>query len=222
MKLNQFIDHTLLKPEATREQIKTLCEEAKQHQFFSVCVNPHYVKTAAEFLGSSHVKTCSVIGFPLGANTTEIKKAETIQAIKDGAVEIDMVINIGELINLNKNFIQNEIVEIVKICHEAGTILKVIIETSLLNEEKKLMACKAVSEARADFIKTSTGFSTGGATIEDVILLNENTSSTVKVKASGGIRTQEDAIRMIEAGASRLGVSSGVAICSGKEAKGNY
>ncbi len=222
MKLNQYIDHTLLKPESTEDEIKKICHEAMEYNFFSVCINPYYVREVKKILRDSQVKVCTVIGFPLGANTTEIKIAETKQALLDGAQEIDMVLNIGELKNKNLTFITNEIKSICEICHSKDAILKVIIETSLLDKDEKVMACKAVSNAGADFIKTSTGFSSAGASIEDVKLLNEKTSARVKVKASGGIRDQATAIAMIEAGASRLGMSSGVAIMQNQSSTESY
>lgn len=213
MKLNKLIDHTLLKPEATKAQIEKLCGEAKEYDFKSVCVNPYYVKYAKELLKGSDVLVCTVIGFPLGQNTTEIKVAETKDAIKNGADEIDMVINIGALKSKDEDYVLNEIKEIRNACK--GKTLKVIIETCLLTDEEKITACKLSKEAGADFVKTSTGFSTHGATVEDVKLMRETVGEDMGVKASGGIRDRETALKMVEAGATRLGVSAGVEIVKG-------
>lgn len=213
MKLNKLIDHTLLKPEATKAQIEKLCGEAKEYDFKSVCVNPHYVKYAKELLKESDVLVCTVIGFPLGQNTTAIKVAETKDAIQNGADEIDMVINIGALKSKDEDYVLNEIKEIRKACK--GKTLKVIIETCLLTDEEKITACKLSNEAGADFVKTSTGFSTHGATVEDVKLMRETVGEDMGVKASGGIRDRETALKMVEAGATRLGVSAGVEIVKG-------
>lgn len=219
--LNQYIDHTLLKADATENQIKQLIKEAKEYNFKSVCINPYYVKLAAQELKNSAVKVCTVIGFPLGANTKEIKVAETKQAILDGATEIDMVINIGALKDKKDQIVLSEIQAIRKECHK-DIVLKVIIECSLLTEEEKILACKLVSTAKADFIKTSTGFANGGATIDDIKLMKANISSTVAIKASGGVKTQEQALAMINAGASRIGTSNGVTIVTNQAAKNNY
>lgn len=213
MKLNKLIDHTLLKPEATKEQIEKLCLEAKEYEFKSVCVNPYYVKYAKELLKDSDVLVCTVIGFPLGQNTTAIKVAETIDAIQNGADEIDMVINIGALKSKDDAYVQHEISEIKNACK--GKTLKVIIETCLLTDEEKITACKLSKLAGADFVKTSTGFSTHGATVEDVKLMRETVGKSMGVKASGGIRDRETALKMVEAGATRLGVSAGVEIVKG-------
>lgn len=213
MKLNKLIDHTLLKPEATKAQIEKLCGEAKEYDFKSVCVNPYYVKYAKELLKGSDVLVCTVIGFPLGQNTTEIKVAETKDAIKNGADEIDMVINIGALKSKDEDYVLNEIKEIRNACK--GKTLKVIIETCLLTDEEKITACKLSKEAGADFVKTATGFSTHGATVEDVKLMRETVGEDMGVKASGGIRDRETALKMVEAGATRLGVSAGVEIVKG-------
>ena len=213
MKLNKLIDHTLLKPEATKAQIEKLCGEAKEYDFKSVCVNPYYVKYAKELLKESDVLVCTVIGFPLGQNTTAIKVAETKDAINNGADEIDMVINIGALKSKDEDYVLNEIKEIRKACK--GKTLKVIIETCLLTDEEKITACKLSNEAGADFVKTSTGFSTHGATVEDVKLMRETVGEDMGVKASGGIRDRETALKMVEAGATRLGVSAGVEIVKG-------
>lgn len=206
------IDHTLLKPDATQQQIETLCREALEYTFASVCVLPYYVPAAAQLLKDSPVKVCTVIGFPLGATLTEAKVAEAHAVLKNGATELDMVINIGALKNKSYLYVQNEIATLAQKAHESNAILKVIIETCLLTEEEKIKACELVTNAGADFIKTSTGFSTGGATIEDVVLLKHHVGKNVKVKASGGIRDLTTAAAMIEAGADRLGTSSGVKI----------
>lgn len=211
--LHRMIDHTLLKADATREQIHVLVQEAIQYQFASVCVHPYWVKTTSALLKNDpQVNVCTVIGFPLGATTTETKLFETKQVIENGASEIDMVINIGALKEKNNTFIEQEIASVVAAAKEHHAIVKVIIETSLLTEEEKIRACHIVTKSGADFVKTSTGFSTGGATLEDVKLLRTNVGATIGVKASGGIRDLATAKAMIEAGATRIGTSSGVAI----------
>ncbi len=207
----QMIDHTLLKQDATREQIKTLCEEAKIHQFASVCVNPAWVKDAATFLQQSTVKVCTVIGFPLGANTVETKIFEAKNALANGAEEVDLMINIGALKSGDKDLIQREITSIVHAVFDQA-IVKVIIETCLLTNKEKEDACLIAKQAGAHFVKTSTGFSSGGATVEDVALMRKVVGDQVGVKASGGIRSLHTAEKMIQAGASRIGTSSGVAI----------
>ncbi len=208
--LASYIDHTLLKPIATKADILKLCEEAKQYHFASVCVNPCWVSLCAEVLKGTGVNVCTVIGFPLGANTSEIKAAEAALAIKQGANEVDMVINIGALQEGNIDYVYRDILAVRKASE--GKILKVIIETSYLTEEEKKTVCKLAAKAGADFVKTSTGFSSAGATAEDVKLMKE--ASGIKVKASGGIRTKEDALKMIDAGALRLGASAGIKIVS--------
>lgn len=207
MNYNKLIDNTLLKPEATAQEIKALCKEAKEYDFMSCCINPHYVSLVKEELKGSDVKVCTVIGFPLGQNTTETKVFETKKAIKDGADEIDMVINVGALKDHKDDFVENEIREIKKACGDH--ILKVIIETCLLTEEEKIRACLLSKNAKADFVKTSTGFSKGGATVEDIALMRKTVGNEMGVKASGGVRTHEDMLKMIEAGATRIGTSSG-------------
>ena len=209
MKYNKFIDHTLLKQDATPEQIISLCNEAKQFDFMSVCVNPHYVPLAAEVLEGSDVKVCTVVGFPLGMNMTKTKIQETQLCIAQGATEIDMVINVGMLKAGHDDYVENEIRELKSVC--GNLILKVILETCLLTDEE-IRACIASKNAGADFVKTSTGFSSGGATIHAVKLMRETVGETMGVKASGGVRTHEDLINMIEAGASRIGTSSGAKI----------
>ncbi len=211
--ISSTIDHTLLKPDATINQINVLLEEARQHRFFSVCVNPTYVATSAEYLKGSGVQVCTVIGFPLGANSTAVKAYETTQAIKDGADEIDMVINIGALKSQKNLLVEDDIREVVAAA--GGKIVKVIIETSLLSDEEKILACKLAEAAGANFVKTSTGFAGGGATVEDIKLMKEAISSKIRIKASGGIRDLESAKKMLAAGATRLGTSAGVSIVKG-------
>ncbi len=206
-----MIDHTLLKPETTREMIETLCNEAKKYEFAAVCVNPYYVKMAKELLKGSKVKVATVIGFPLGANTKEVKALETKAAIEDGADEVDMVINIGAMKNKDYDIVREDIKAVVEAAKDKA-IVKVIIETCLLTDEEKVKACELSKEAHADFVKTSTGFSTGGATVDDVKLMKKTIGDSLKIKASGGIRDYETAKAMIEAGASRIGASASVKI----------
>lgn len=213
--INKYIDHTLLKPDATRDEIKRICDEAKKYNFASVCINPCNISFCKKELLNSNVKVCTVIGFPLGQMTVEAKVAEAKDAIAKGANEVDMVLNIAALKQNNLEYVTNEIKLIVDVCHKSKVLLKVIIETCLLNQEQKINACKCVSDAKADFIKTSTGFSVYGATVEDVALLRKYSSPDVKVKASGGIRSLKDAIDMINAGAERLGTSKGVMLIKG-------
>lgn len=221
LKINRFIDHTLLKPEATREQIKLLCEEALTYQFFSVCLNPYYVSYAAEILKNSSVSVCTVIGFPLGANSTEIKAQETKKAIADGAQEIDMVINIGALKNKEFNIVEEDIRSVVLAAKDLT--VKVIFETCLLIDEEKIKACELAAKAGARFVKTSTGFSTAGATLADVKLMKAHIPTHMEVKASGGVKSLASALDFISQGATRLGTSSGVAIMNGLEVKdGKY
>ena len=213
-----LIDHTLLKPEATPQQIERLCAEARDHHFASVCVNPVYVKQAAEALSGSGVAVCSVVGFPLGANTTEAKGCEALQALADGADELDMVINIGMLKAGEDARVQSEIMTLAHFCHEAGALLKVIIETALLSDGEKVIACRAAQAADADFVKTSTGFASGGATVEDVRLMRETVGPEMGVKAAGGIHSYAEAMQMIEAGATRIGASGSLQILEGAPA----
>ncbi|MBO0438572.1 deoxyribose-phosphate aldolase [Vagococcus fluvialis] len=213
MNLAKYVDHTLLKQDATRDQIKQLCEEAAEYVFASVCVNPYWVKYSSELLADSEAKVCTVIGFPLGANTTATKVFEAKDAIANGADEVDMVINVGELKNKNYDFVQEDIAAVVEASHPKA-IVKVIIETCLLTKEEIVKACELSVAAKADFVKTSTGFSTGGATVEDVELMKETVGDRAFVKASGGVRSLEDAQNMIEVGADRLGTSSGIALVS--------
>lgn len=219
-KISRTIDHTLLKPDATFTQIHHLVEEAKQYNFFSVCVNPAYVATCAELLKGSGVQVCTVIGFPLGANSTATKAFETVHAIKDGANEIDMVINIGALKSQKYLLVEEDIREVVFAAE--GKIVKVIIETSLLTNEEKVIACQLAEKAGANFVKTSTGFNGGGATVEDLMLMRESVSTIVEIKASGGIRDLETAKKMLAAGAARLGTSAGVSIVRGLQSQDFY
>lgn len=213
MKLNKYIDHTLLKPESTQEQIDTIISEALEFDFASVCVNPTWVKHVANGLKGSDVKTCTVIGFPLGANTPELKAFETKDAIANGADEIDMVINIGALKSGQYHLVSEDISTVVEA--SGDKLVKVIIETCLLTDDEKVKACQLAVESGADFVKTSTGFSTGGATVDDITLMRQTVGDQVGVKASGGARSFEDAHAFIKAGASRIGTSAGVAIMKG-------
>ncbi|MCU9533287.1 deoxyribose-phosphate aldolase [Streptococcus sp. CSL10205-OR2] len=220
MEINGYIDHTLLKAESTVEQIDKLIEEAKQYQFASVCVNPSHVKHAAEKLKDSPVKVCTVVGFPLGATTSATKAYETKDAVSNGADEIDMVINIGQLKAGNLEFVENDIKSVVDASGEK--LVKVIIETALLTDEEKVTACQLAVKAGTDFVKTSTGFSTRGATVADIALMRQTVGPTIGVKAAGGARSYSDAKAFIEAGATRIGTSAGVAIVEGKEVNGGY
>ncbi|MEH6904337.1 deoxyribose-phosphate aldolase [Neobacillus drentensis] len=216
-----MIDHTLLKPEATRQQIESLCQEAIEYKFASVCVNPTWVSTAKELLQGSDVMVCTVIGFPLGATTSETKAFETKNAIDHGADEVDMVINIGALKDHNDELVEKDIRAVVEAA-KGKAHTKVIIETSLLNKEEKIRACELSVKAGADFVKTSTGFSTGGATAEDIALMRQTVGPDLGVKASGGVRSTEDVQKMIEAGATRIGASSSIAIVNGQTVTSNY
>jgi deoxyribose-phosphate aldolase len=220
MNLAKYIDHTILKPDTTKAQVKVICDEAKKYQFASVCVNQYNTAFVKNELKDSDVKVCTVVGFPLGATTKDVKAFETKQAIADGADEIDMVINIGAL----KDGLEEEVYEDIKAVVEAaaGATVKVIIETCLLTDEQKEIACKLAVKAKADFVKTSTGFSSGGATVEDVRLMKEAVAGQAKVKASGGVRDYEDAMAVIEAGADRIGASSGVAIMNNQTSNEDY
>jgi len=212
------IDHTLLKPDATAAQIRRLCEEAKQYHFASVCVNPGWARLCAELLRGSDVKVCTVIGFPLGATTPAAKAFEARKAIREGAREVDMVINVGALKGGNLDLVHRDIREVVEAAHDSGALVKVIIETALLTDEEKVIACVLAKRAKADFVKTSTGFSSGGATLRDVAIMRATVGSSMGVKAAGGIRSYADALGMVEAGATRIGASAGVAIV--KESRG--
>lgn len=216
LEIAKMIDHTILKPEATEEKVVKVCKEARENNFASVCVNPVFVPLVAKELEGTEVKVCTVIGFPLGANTTAVKAFETEDAIKNGATEVDMVINIGKLKEKNYDYVREDIKTVVDAA-KGKALTKVIIETCLLTDEEKVMACKLSKEAGADYVKTSTGFSTGGATPHDVKLMRDTVGENIGVKASGGVRTYEDAIAVIEAGASRIGASSSIDICSKAE-----
>lgn len=220
MQINKFIDHTLLKAFETSDEIRKLCEEAKKYNFKSVCVNPVNVALAKECLEGSDVLVCTVIGFPLGANTKEIKAFETIDAIKNGADEVDMVINIGKAKEHNYKYIEDEIKMVV--AASAGKTTKVIIETCYLNDEEKINCCLAAKNAKATFVKTSTGFGTSGATASDIRLMRETVGPDMGVKASGGIRNLDDLKLMVENGATRIGASSGVAIMENSSSKNEY
>lgn len=208
----KLFDHTILKADATREMVEKVCREARENHFMSVCVNSYYTGFVADELQGSGVKVCTVVGFPLGQMSTKAKAAETRIAVEDGADEIDMVINVGALKDKDDAVVFEDIKAVREACE--GKVLKVIIETCLLNEEEKVRACRLAMEAKADFVKTSTGFSTGGATKEDVALMRRTVGDAMGVKASGGIRDKAKAMEMIEAGANRLGTSATIAICS--------
>jgi len=211
-RLAHMIDHTLLKPDATQDQIAQLCYEARKYRFASVCVNPTNVKLCAQLLKGSDVPICAVVGFPLGATSTEVKVFEAQQAIRDGATEVDMVINVGALKSRDYELVERDVASIARACHAGKAILKVIIEAALLTDEEKVVACQLAKVAGADFVKTSTGFGPGGATVEDVALMRRVVGPKIGVKAAGGIRTYADVQKMIAAGASRIGASAGVKI----------
>ncbi|XQY90760.1 deoxyribose-phosphate aldolase [Metabacillus sp. HB246100] len=220
-KIANMIDHTALKADTSKEIVTTLCNEAKEYQFASVCVNPTWVKYAFEQLAGSDVKVCTVIGFPLGANTPETKAFETTNAIENGATEVDMVINIGALKDKDDELVKRDIEAVVNAASNKA-LTKVIIETSLLTEEEKVRACELSVQAGADYVKTSTGFSTGGATVEDITLMRKTVGPTIGVKASGGVRDTKGADALIAAGATRIGASSGVAIVKGEVSNSDY
>lgn len=220
MKMSKYIDHTLLKADASKEAILTLCEEAKTYDFMSVCINPSWISTAKEALKGSDVLVCTVIGFPLGATSTAAKVFEAKQALLDGADEFDMVINIARLKANELDYVTKEIAAIKEAVGEH--VLKVIIETCLLTDEEKIKACQCVVDAGADFVKTSTGFSTAGATVEDVALLKISVNGKALVKAAGGVRNGDDFQAMISAGADRIGTSGGVKLMQGEKAEGSY
>lgn len=209
MNINKLIDHTALKPNTNKESILKLIAEAKTYDFASVCVNPCWVALAHQELKNTDVKVCTVIGFPLGANTTEVKVFETKDAIEKGAQEIDMVINIAMLKDKEYDYVENEIHQIIEAAKDKA-IVKVIIEACLLTDEEKIKACELSQKAGADFVKTSTGFSTGGATVHDIALMRKTVGAEMGVKASGGVHTHEEALAMVEAGATRIGASAGV------------
>lgn len=219
MELNRMMDHTLLKADATEEAVLEIIEEAKKYHFYSVCINPTWVKLAAEKLAGKPVAVCTVIGFPLGANTSEVKAYEARDAINNGADEVDMVINIGALKSAQYKKVQQDIEAVVEAAKDRA-LVKVIIETALLTNEEIVKACELAQAAGADFVKTSTGFSTSGAHAEDVRLMRETVGPEMGVKASGGIHTAEEAMAMVEAGATRLGTSASVAIINGAKGEG--
>lgn len=220
--LARMIDHTLLKPEATVDDILKLCDEARTYEFASVCINPSYVPLCSDQLKGTKVKVCTVIGFPLGATTTEVKREEAIQSLENGAEEIDMVINIGMLKSGKYDYVFEDINQVVLAAKRYKAICKVIIETALLTDEEKVKACLIAKKAKADFVKTSTGFSKGGATAGDIALMRYVVGSAVGVKASGGVRTLEDAQKMIASGASRIGASASVKIVTGEKGESDY
>jgi deoxyribose-phosphate aldolase len=210
-----YIDHTLLKPGVTGPEIDRLCEEARRYNFAAVCVNPVWVRRAREHLRGSNVGIASVVGFPLGANATEIKVMEARRALREGAREIDMVINVGLLKEGDYEAVRQDISRVADACREVGAVCKVIIEAGLLTDEEKVIACRLAKEAKADYVKTSTGFGAGGATVYDVALMRETVGPSMGVKASGGIKTADDAEQMIAAGATRIGASAGISIVGG-------
>lgn len=220
MNLAKYIDHTALKPDTTKQQIEQLVNEAREHGFMSVCVNPTHVKYAYEMLKGTDVLVCTVVGFPLGANTPDVKAFETKSAIANGALEIDMVINIGAAKDGNYDLVREDIKAVVDAAGDITT--KVIIETCLLNDEEKVKVCEIAREVGADFVKTSTGFSTGGATAEDIALMRKAVGPDMGVKASGGVRSYDDVMTMIDNGATRIGASAGVQILKGENATGDY
>jgi deoxyribose-phosphate aldolase len=211
-KIAKTIDHTLLKPDATQDQVAQLCYEAQKHGFAAVCVNPAYVKLCSQLLQGTPVHVCTVVGFPLGATPPEVKTYEAQQAIDDGATEVDMVINIGALKSQDYALLERDIASVARTCHAGGAILKVIIEAALLTDEEKVIACQLAKAAGADYVKTSTGFGPGGATVHDVGLMRRAVGPEMGVKAAGGIGSYEDAKAMVAAGATRIGASAGVKI----------
>jgi len=217
---SKFIDHTVLKANTTLEAVKQICKEAIENDFASVCINPTFVSVVAKLLEGTDVKVCTVIGFPLGANTKETKAFETKNAVENGAEEIDMVINVGQVKDGNFDYIEEEIKAVVEA--SGDKLVKVIIETCYLNDEEKVEVCKRSVKAGANFVKTSTGFGTGGATAEDVALMRKTVGEKTGVKASGGVRTAEDFEKMINAGATRIGTSNGVTLLQGEESKSDY
>ncbi|MBC8061034.1 MAG: deoxyribose-phosphate aldolase [Clostridiaceae bacterium] len=220
MKLEKYMDHTILKPEATIDGVKKICKEAIEYGFASVCINPYYTSLVSKELKGTDIKTCVVIGFPLGANTKEVKAFETNQVIELGAQEVDMVINVGALKDKDYEVVREDIEAVVKAAAKRA-LVKVILETCLLTDEEKIKACEISKAAGVDFVKTSTGFSTSGATSQDVALMRKTVGQEIGVKASGGIRDYEKAVEMVKAGANRLGVSASVAIVNSSAAASN-
>lgn len=221
MKFNKYIDHTALKADTNLKQIEKLCAEAKEYDFFSVCVNSYYVRKAVALLAGSNVKVCTVVGFPLGASTMETKRFEAMRALAEGAREVDMVINVSAIKSQEWQYVLDDMSSLKQVVHQQGGLLKVIFETALLTQEEKIKACELAVKAQVDFVKTSTGFSTSGATVEDVKLMRSLVGS-MGVKASGGIRDAETARMMIEAGATRLGTSASVEIVKGLTSTESY
>lgn len=219
--LPKYIDHTLLKPEASEEQVNTLCDEAAKYHFYSVCVNSSWVEHCVRRLGGTGVKTCAVVGFPLGAMDSRVKSFEARTAVSNGADEIDMVMNVGAMKAKDLKIVREDMLAVRRACR-AGIVLKVIIETCLLTDEEKVLACQIAKDIGADFVKTSTGFSKSGAIVADVALMRRTVGPKMGVKAAGGIKSFEDAVQMIRAGATRLGTSSGVLLISGQKSSGNY
>jgi deoxyribose-phosphate aldolase len=211
-RIARLIDHTALKPQTTQRDIIQLCTEARAHGFAAVCVNPSYVRLAASLLRESGVEVATVVGFPLGATTSAVKAYETAETIRDGATEIDMVLDVGALKSGDYEHVLQDIAAVVRAAHSGNALVKVIIEAALLSDDEKVLACQLAVAAGAGFVKTSTGFGPGGATVEDVALMRATVGPDVGVKAAGGIRNYDDALRMVEAGANRLGASAGVAI----------
>lgn len=220
MNYNKMIDHTVLKADTPKETVKRIFDEAIEYDFASVCINPCHVKYAAEYLKDSDVKVCTVIGFPLGANTSATKAFETSEAIANGADEIDMVMNIGAMKDKDYDYVCADIKAVVEAAK--GKTVKVILETCLLTKDEIIKACKLCQQAGADFVKTSTGFSTRGATIEDVEIMKATVGDTMKVKAAGGVRTYDDMVKIVAAGADRIGTSAGCSLVQGKESKSDY
>jgi deoxyribose-phosphate aldolase len=217
-----YIDHTLLKQDASLAQIEKLCEEAAKYHFASVCVNATYAAQCAKLLKGSGVKVCCVVGFPLGATLSSVKAYEAEQVIADGASEVDMVLNVGALKSGNYTLVKDDVSAVVRAAHAKKALVKVIIETCLLTDEEKVKACQICRDAGADFVKTSTGFSTAGATVEDVALMRKTVGPDMGVKAAGGVRSRDDVLAMIKAGATRIGTSGGVKIMEGDEIKSGY
>ncbi len=221
MNLNRYIDHTALRAETNLVQIEKLCAEAREYDFYSVCINSYFVKKAAALLKGSSTKVCTVVGFPLGASTMETKRFEAMKAINEGALEIDMVINVSAIKSMDWQYVLDDMSSLTQVIHHQGALLKVILETCLLTEDEKRKACELAVKANVDFVKTSTGLSTGGATLEDVSLMRSIVGN-IGVKASGGIRDTETAEKMIKAGATRLGTSAGVEIMKGLSTSASY
>ena len=217
-----YIDHTLLKQDATIAQIEKLCEEAAKYQFASVCVNATYAAQCSKLLKDTGVKVCCVVGFPLGATLSSVKAFETEQVITDGAEEVDMVLNVGAMKSGNFTLVKDDVSAVVRAAHAKNVLVKVIIETCLLTDEEKVKACQICQSAGADFVKTSTGFSIAGATVEDVALMRKTVGPDMGVKAAGGVRSRDDVLAMIKAGATRIGTSGGVKIMEGAEIKSGY